>query len=271
MNFFSNILTFIITFIAPIIQTVLQIIEFVENRKNKNNPNVIHNGDNYHYEQNINFNSDNSLSSVKIQNIEYIRKFISKAHVILVLILFIFNIYLSWSQLPNDSVLKGGNFKISDNGIGTIVKELMNVFADSFIATMLPMIALMISFLFVLLLKQIFEFQLTKVIPILYFSLTIFCYYQLYLNLSSFDLTAITITISLFNLTTDYSSYISLLALIVGELFLFISSKLIDMMFETKTTKKDKFLLKKLVPRLLFYILLIAIPIVCLQIIIHYK
>lgn len=87
MNFFSNILTFIITFIAPIIQTVFQIIEFVENRKNKNNPNVIHNGDNYHYEQNINFNSDNSLSSVKIQNIEYIRKFISKAHVILVLIL----------------------------------------------------------------------------------------------------------------------------------------------------------------------------------------
>ncbi|MDD7356057.1 MAG: hypothetical protein PUG44_03245 [Streptococcus hyointestinalis] len=241
MDFFSNILTFIITFIAPIIQTVLQVIEFIDNRKNKNNPNVIHNGDSYHYEQNVNINSDNALSSVKIQNIEYIRKFISKTHFVLVLILFIFNICLSWSQLPNGSVLKGGHFNILDNGISTVVKEFMNVFADSFIATMLPMIALMMSFLSVLLLKQIFEFRLTKVIPILYFSLTIFCYFQLYLNLNNFDLTTITIEISLFNLTIDYSPFISNLALIIGALFVGVSLKLIDIMFETKETQK-KFL-----------------------------
>ena len=147
----------------------------------------------------------------------------------------------------------------------------MNVFADSFIATMLPMIALMMSFLSVLLLKQIFEFRLTKVIPILYFSLTIFCYFQLYLNLNNFDLTTITIEISLFNLTIDYSPFISNLALIIGALFVGVSLKLIDIMFETKETQKNFSLLKYLVPRLAFYILLIVIPIACSQIIMHYK
>lgn len=69
MSFFLLILTFTITYLIPIIQTILQIWEFITNKKESSitvNGNI--------YETTINYEVQEVNSSRLSENIEYIRK-----------------------------------------------------------------------------------------------------------------------------------------------------------------------------------------------------
>ena len=71
MSFFLLILTFTITYLIPIIQTILQIWEFITNKKESSitvNGNI--------YETTINYEVQEVNSSRLSENIEYIRKYI---------------------------------------------------------------------------------------------------------------------------------------------------------------------------------------------------
>ncbi|MBA2796242.1 hypothetical protein [Streptococcus porcinus] len=256
-----KILTFFVTFLIPIIQTVLQIWEFFINKKNSNTLNI---GNTYHYDNFI-YYEDKSISknsSIFSQNIEYIRKTIFQSYPKIIVGLFIFNVFTNWFSLPNDSLLKGNltNYNFWIEGITPLFSPIIHILADSFITTVLPIIALIISFLVVLLLKNILYFKISNIFMISYFSITIFCYFQLYNQFMNFDPTTISIIINFLNTTIDYSYLVTLIALIIIMGFIIISQVLVNIIFETNETKNNLKLLKNFVPRLTFYFILLLIP-----------
>lgn len=268
MSFFLLILTFTITYLIPIIQTILQIWEFITNKKESSitvNGNI--------YETTINYEVQEVNSSRLSENIEYIRKKLFSFYPKMILLLFIFNFISNWTNLPSDSILKGNtnNFSLFTNGLTPIFEAIIQMFANAFIATILPTVSLTVSFLSVLLLKKILHFKFANLFTIAYYILTIFCYLQLYQNLKDFDLTSISIIINVLNVTIDYSPLVTLFAFITMFIFTAVSQTLINIIFETKETKKDFKLLENLLPRFRFYIFLVAIPIVLSFIINYYK